>query len=33
MGTNSSKKYNNEETLSIDIEADKICYFPGEILN
>ena len=23
------KKYNNEEALSIDIEADKTCYFPG----
>ena len=33
MGTDSSNKYNNEGTLSIDIEADKTCYFPGENVN
>ena len=33
MGTDSSNKFNNEETLSIDIKADKTCYFPEEIVN
>ena len=33
MGTNFFKKYNNEETMSINIEADKTCYFPGENVN
>ena len=33
MGTDSSKNYNNKKILSINIESDRVCYFPGEFVN
>ena len=32
MGGDTSK-YNNEKNLSIKIESNKVCYFPGEIMS
>ena len=32
MGGDASK-YNNEKNLSINIESNKVCYFPGEIMS
>ena len=33
MGGDMYSKYNNEKNMSINIESNKVCYFPGEIMS